>query len=94
MSRLSEEIISLSARYLGPEAKRFLERQAIHIQGGKTLDKIEENDLGVFAWWVGVSAKLIMDKEKAKELSVKIASLRGKQPVQPDNQSFSALRSN
>jgi|GEM_PF-435786 len=81
MSILAEEITAVAARYLGPEARRFLERQALHLDGGVTLETMKDNDVGKFAWWVGVSAKLIMDKEKARELSLKIADIRNQQPI-------------
>lgn len=82
MSLLSEEIVTVASRYLGPEARRFMERQALHLEGGVTFDAMGDNELDKFAWWVGISAKLIMDKEKAKELSFKIAELRNKMPSQ------------
>jgi hypothetical protein len=75
MPKLSEDIINVASRYLGPEAKRFLERQATHLENGVTLETLTPKDVEKLAWWTNVSAKLIMDKEHAKELSMKIAAL-------------------
>ncbi len=75
MTVTAEQVIQVASRYLGPEAKRFLERQAGHLENGATLENLRPEDVEKLAWWVNVSAKLIMDKEKAKELSIKISSI-------------------
>ena len=75
MAKLHEDIILVASRYLGPEAKRFLERQTSHLENGVTLETIQPDDVEKLAWWVNVSAKLIMGKEQAKELSMKIAAV-------------------
>lgn len=75
MTELAMDIIDVGVKYLGPEARRFLDRQAAHIDGLKFED-ITEAELEKYAWWVGVSAKLIMDKDRALELSKTINMLR------------------
>lgn len=75
MSALSEQVLSLSVQYLGPAAKRFLERQTTSHMDGLSFDSLEKQHLDDLAKWVDISASLIIDKAKAKELSGKIKAL-------------------
>jgi hypothetical protein len=76
MSDLSEKIISLSVPYLGPAAKVFLERQTKSHMDGLLFDTLELKHLGELSKWVNISASLILDEGKAKELSDKIGSIK------------------
>lgn len=75
MNQMAEKLVAEASRYLGPEARRFLERQTSHLEGGVTLDNIGPKDMEKFLWWINVSGKLIMDKEKVKELCAKLGDI-------------------
>ena len=79
MSVLSDQVLSISLQYLGPAARKFLERQTVsHMQGLKFED-LAPAHLPQLAWWIHASAKLVIDYEKAREFADKVASL-GSQP--------------
>lgn len=75
MINLSEEIVKLSTNYLGPAAKTFLERQTKVHMGGINFSDITKDKIPELSKWVNISAALLIDKEKANELSNKIATL-------------------
>jgi hypothetical protein len=75
MSDISEKVLALSTQYLGPAARIFLERQTKAHMNGLSLDAIEKKDLPELSRWVNISASLIIDKNKAKDLADKIGSL-------------------
>jgi hypothetical protein len=75
MSALSEQVLSLSIQYLGPAAKRFLERQTTSHMNGLSFDSLEKQHLTELAKWIEISGSLIIDKQKAQELSKKIKGL-------------------
>jgi hypothetical protein len=77
MNALAETILAEASKFLGPEAKRFLERQAGHLEGAVTLDNIGAKDMEKFIWWINVSGKLIMDKDKVRELCAKLNDIAG-----------------
>lgn len=72
---LSKRILELASRYLGPEAKRFLDRQAANLEPDLTLDTLKESHLEQFSWWVHMSAKAVMEREMARELAEQIAMM-------------------
>jgi hypothetical protein len=80
MKTLSEEIVSIASRYLGPEAKLFLERQATHLDGRVSFSDIQVQHLDKYSWWIGTSAKLIMKSEQAQELADRILRLKDQRP--------------
>ncbi len=75
MNPLVKEITTVSAEYLGPAAERFILRQ---IKGHLDIDPedLSLEHLDKLARWVEISAGLIIDKEKAKELAEKIKEIR------------------
>lgn len=74
MNALSGQIIELSKDYLGPAAERFISRQVTqHLK--KDMDSLLSNDLEELAKWVNVSAGLLIDKTKARELADTIKHL-------------------
>jgi hypothetical protein len=74
MSVISDRILKVAEEYLGSGAKRFMERQAGHIDGLKFEDLQPEN-VEEFAKWIGVSSKLLLDEKKAEEFSQKIKEI-------------------
>lgn len=75
MSDLSDKVTTLSAAYLGPAARVFLERQTKAHMDGLPLASLERRHLPELQKWVLVSASLVIDKYKAQELSEKIGRL-------------------
>lgn len=75
MSDLSEKALALSVQYLGPAAKVFLERQTKFHMDGLAFDAVEPQHLPELAKWVGISAALVVDPAKAKELSERIGAI-------------------
>jgi len=75
MSALSDKVLSLSAPYLGPAAKQFLERQcSAHLS--TSFDGLSAEHLPELAKWINISAGLIIDKAKAEELANKVLALK------------------
>lgn len=72
---LSDQILQMSTGYLGPAAKKFLDRQCKAHLGIDNLDAISPDKIPELAKWINVSAGLIIDKDKAKELSDKVSTL-------------------
>lgn len=76
MTALSEAVLAESIKYLGPAAKRFLERQTkFHLEGIE-FDSLLPQHIPELAKWVNISAQLIIDKNKALELSEKISTMK------------------
>jgi hypothetical protein len=75
MSALAEQILQISVNYLGPAAKKFLERQTYAHMNGLVFDDIRPDHLPQLAWWIHASSKLYIDYTKAKEFSEKIDAL-------------------
>lgn len=75
MSALSDKALALSVQYLGPAAQVFLERQTKHHMDGLALDGLAPEHLPELSRWVGVSAALVIEPAKAKELAEKIGAL-------------------
>lgn len=75
MSALSDKALALSVEYLGPAANVFLERQTKwHIDGLAFAD-LQPQHIPELAKWVGISAALVIEPAKAKELAGKIAAI-------------------
>jgi len=72
MTELSEKVLRLTICYLGPASARFLERQTSSHMSGLKFSDLEKKHLPDLAKWVNISAGLIIDKGRAKELSDKI----------------------
>jgi len=75
MSGFSEQVLELSVPYLGPAAKKFLERQTTSHMDGLSFDQLQKGHLPELGKWVEISAGLLIDKAKAKQLADKIRAL-------------------
>ena len=75
MNKLSENITKMAVDYLGPAALRFLERQTMSHMNGLDFRNIEKGHLTELSRWINISGSMVIDKDKAKELSDKIRSL-------------------
>jgi hypothetical protein len=75
MSDISDKVVSLSVNYLGPASKVFMARQTQAHMNGLAFEALERNHLLELSKWVLISASLVVDKEKAKELADKIVKL-------------------
>jgi hypothetical protein len=80
MSALSEQVLQISVSYLGPAARKFLERQTASHMDGLVFDDLKPGHLPQLSWWIHASAKLVIDSVKAKEFADKVAAL-GKTPA-------------
>ena len=75
MSALSEKVVLISTNYLGPATLKFLQRQTSAHMNGLNLNDLEKEDLVALSKWIQISAALLIDPAKAKELADKIAKL-------------------
>lgn len=75
MSELSDKVLNVTKEYLGPAAEIFLNRQTKKHMQGLDFRNLEREHLLEFTKWVGLSAGLLIGKEKAKELCKKISQL-------------------
>jgi hypothetical protein len=75
MSDLSDKILALATLYLGPAAKVFLERQTRSHMNGLAYADLKKENLPEFSKWVFISASLLIEQDKARELSEKILGL-------------------
>lgn len=76
MSELSEKALAVSVTYLGPAAKVLLERQTKWQMDGLAFDALEPKHLSELSKWVRISAALVVDPAKAKELAEKICAMQ------------------
>jgi hypothetical protein len=76
MNALSEQILQISINYLGPAARKFLERQTTAHMDGLFFANIKADQLPQLSWWIHASSKLVIDSLKAKEFADKVAGLR------------------
>jgi hypothetical protein len=72
MNDLSDKITTEAIQYLGPAARVFLERQTKKHMNGLAFSSIEKKHCTELAKWVYFASAVLIDKDKAKELSVKI----------------------
>ena len=75
ITALSEAVLAESIKYLGPAAKRFLERQTKFHLDGLEFDSLSPQHIPELAKWVDISAQLLIEKGKAAELSEKIKKM-------------------
>ena len=75
MSALTDKIVAESTNYLGPAAKKFLERQTTTHMGGLNFDDLQRSHLQDLASWIMTSGRLVIEEALAKELSAKILKL-------------------
>ena len=76
VTELAKKVLETTTPYLGPASKIFLDRQTKRHMNGVIFDYLQNNHLPELSHWVLVSAGLLIDKNKAKELSEKISTLQ------------------
>ncbi len=71
---LYDEVVDLARIYLGPAAKRFVDRQ---IKGHLEIesDRLTLSDLDELATWCYTSSKILMNDMKAREFSDRVKAL-------------------
>lgn len=72
---LYEEVVDLARNYMGPAAKKFVDRQIkahLEIEGAE----LTYADIDELAEWCYTSSKLLMNDYKAREFSHAIKSIR------------------
>ena len=74
MAPLYDEVVDLARIYLGPAAKRFVDRQ---IKGHLEIDSVQLklSDLDELATWCYTSSKILMNDGKAREFSDRVKAL-------------------
>jgi hypothetical protein len=75
MSTVSEQVLQVSLNYLGPAARKFLERQTTSHMEGLRFDDISSEHLPQLSWWIHASSKLVIDSARAKEFSDRVAAI-------------------
>jgi hypothetical protein len=75
MTETAQRVLAIATEYLGPAALKFLERQTKGHMDEQTFEMIEHIHLEKLAFWIGVSAKLVIDKDKAVEFAKRIAEI-------------------
>ena len=75
MNDLTKQVVEAATPYLSSNAERFILRQITsHLNA--TGDQLTTAQLDDLAKWVEISASLLIDKAKAKELSEKILTFK------------------
>lgn len=72
MSVTSDKVLKITIDYIGPSAHAFLERQTRHHLNGLEFGNLDKSHLPELSKWVKTSASLLIDKNRAAELSEKI----------------------
>lgn len=74
MSDISDKVLKITVEYIGPSSKAFLERQTRSHMEGLDFANLQKDQLPDLAKWVGISAGLLIGKDKASALAQKIVS--------------------
>jgi hypothetical protein len=78
VTEIAKKVLETTTPYLGPASKMFLDRQTKRHMNGVIFDYLQDDHLADLSHWVLVSAGLLIDKDKAKELADKICTLEAK----------------
>jgi hypothetical protein len=75
MTDLSDKVLKLTTVYIGPASQKFLERQTVSHMNGLAFNALGKQHLPELSKWVNLSAGLLINPAKAKELADKISAL-------------------
>lgn len=75
MTDLAQKVLSVSTAYLGPAAKMFLARQTKYHLHGLDYEQLRKEHLSELSRWIFISGSLVIEKDKARELSQLVAKL-------------------
>ncbi|WFN33487.1 hypothetical protein L1S32_06395 [Methanogenium sp. S4BF] len=75
MSLISDRVLKEVTFYLGPAAERFLERQTKSHLDGLAFTSLERKHLKDLAYWLRVSGGLVIGKDKAEEMALKVEKM-------------------
>jgi hypothetical protein len=75
MTELAQKVLSVSTAYLGPAARMFLCRQTKYHLQGLEYEQLQKEHLTELSKWIFISGSLIIEKDKAQELSQLIVRL-------------------
>ena len=74
---LYDDVVGLAKTYMGPAAKKFVDRQISgHLDGIADGSQLAAGHLDELAKWCFTSGKLLMDEAKAQEFSDKVKGLK------------------
>lgn len=73
---LYDDVVGLAKTYMGPAAKKFVDRQISgHLDGVSDGSELAKNHLDELSKWCYTSGKLLMDDAKAQEFSNKVKTM-------------------
>jgi hypothetical protein len=76
MSATSDTVLAVTTKFLGPAARRFLERQTKFHMQNVSFDAIGPDGLPMLLKWIHTSGKLVID-DKAEVLVSTLESTLG-----------------
>lgn len=76
MTDTAEKVLAISIEYLGPAAQKFLDRQTKGHMEELAFELIEPFHLEKLSFWIGVSSKLLIGKDKSAEFAKKVAEIK------------------
>ena len=76
MTDTAEKVLAIATEYLGPSAGKFLDRQTRGHMEDQPFELIEPFHTEKLAFWIIVSAKLLIGKEKAEEFSKRVSEIK------------------
>ena len=71
MSMIYDNAIKIASDYLGPAAKRFIDRQIVAHLSKANPEDLNENDIPKFVEWVRVSLSLLTEDQSIIDECVK-----------------------
>jgi len=74
-SNFYKEVFKECEVFFGKETENFLDRQ-IEWHLSKTSDTVDYSDKNDFAWWIKISAGLVLNKEDAEKLYNKVMAIK------------------
>jgi hypothetical protein len=66
-------VIAVVQPFMGAQTEQFVRRQCAHIK--VVPENLAKENLELLAWWMKNSARLVMAREKAEQLSETVISL-------------------
>lgn len=68
-----QRVVAELQPFLGVQTEQFVRRQCTHIK--VSPESLSAEHIELLAWWMKVSAKLVMSREKAEQMYEKLIAL-------------------
>jgi len=75
MSETAKKVLEIAVEYLGPAAAKFLNRQTESHMDNLPFRLIDSANIEKLSFWIGVSGKLVLDKDRAEEFKNRVKAL-------------------